>query len=194
MLEATKILVKAQLVVRLRRTTEARESSLIWDEAGGGTKQGGKNILALQTQTSLHATAGGKKKNTMLLLQGLEEGKNAHLCTSLGIYFSLRFVEMEASKIHKAPVSAQPRYSSAGCLSCPPSLLCSSFGSSCPLLCTTQRNFCHPCPLPPAGSRYQVSHAKACQVCGRYFCLRDAIRQLLQSTETPPNGCSVLIF
>lgn len=64
MLEATKILVKAQLVVRLRRTTEARESSLIWDEAGGGTKQGGKNILALQTQTSLHATAGGKKKNT----------------------------------------------------------------------------------------------------------------------------------
>lgn len=137
---------------------------------------------------------GEKKKHTMLLLQGLEERKNAHLCTSLGIYFSLRFVEMQASKIHKAPVSAQPRYSSAGCLSCPPFLLSSSFGSSCPLLCTTQRNFCHPCPLPPAGSRYQVSHAKARQVCGRYFCLRDAIRQLLQSTETPPNGCSVLIF
>lgn len=65
MLEATKILVKAQLVVRLRRTTEARESSLIWDQAGGGTKQGGKNILALQTQSSLHATAGEKKHNAV---------------------------------------------------------------------------------------------------------------------------------
>lgn len=126
-----------------------------------------------------------EKKNTMLLLQGLEEGKNAHRHTSLSIYFSLRFVGTEASKIHKAPVSAQPRCSAAGCLSCPPSLLGSSFGSSCPLLRTARRNFCHPCPLPPAGSRYRVSHAKARQVCRRYFCLRDASHQLLQSTETP---------
>lgn len=128
----------------------------------------------------------GKKNHNAVIARLGGRKKNAHLCTNLGIYFSLPFVETEASKIHKAPVSAQPRYSSAGCSSCPPSLLGSSFSSSRPLLRTAQRNFCHPCPLPPAGSRYRVTHAKARQVCGRYFCPRDAIRQLPRSSETPP--------
>lgn len=87
MLEATKILVKAQLVVRLRRTTEARESSLIWDEAGGGMKQGGKNILALQTQTSLHATAGGKNKKYNAVIARLGGRKKCTPLYELGYLF-----------------------------------------------------------------------------------------------------------